>query len=281
MKLREYRLCRTGNRYKNDWGYIDIEYRGKSKLLYIAKIMRLMFIEYAECNARGCEASGNTDFVMGWGEFQNQGLTYHSLYKACGGKNPIVSEFPYTLTYHIKRKKPQQLRKRIDYYIYIQKQKYVLLVEYKHSFVTVKFENHDGTVNIDKLDTKPWNDALNKFNAPAEKELLNDYLDQLGSLKSKTYQIVIWIVPIYRRRTDRKEKNNTITREELNKQLNDYISEKWNENPPDLVGCWSLPEEQQINASKWKEKLDNKSVDIREYYHGAYLFCSIKSLNKI
>ena len=86
MTFRDYRLCRQSKGYIKDWGCISVVYTGGTKLRFIAKYIKKMFIEYAECNALGCEASGASDFVMGWGEFQNQGLIYHSLYEACGKK---------------------------------------------------------------------------------------------------------------------------------------------------------------------------------------------------
>jgi len=241
MKLPKYELNKTGKGYRRNWGCVYIDHKGNSEAHQdIAKFIRLMFIEYAECNARSFELAG--DFIMGWGELQNQGLIYHSLYEAARRKYRIISEFPFTQNEYRAMEEgdegKQQHTNRIDYHIHDIKSGRVLLVEYKHSCITTDPKNHDKFPQ--EFNTDKFTDSLEKFKEPIDEKYINEYLKCVwSSNKRNTFQIVLWMVPVICvRQGDRKEEEFTWIDEKCFKNKLHELRRKFN---PNLSGYWWLP----------------------------------------
>jgi len=280
--MNRYELKRKNKGYRRKWGSVKIIYKGDTNLCDIAEIIKKTVIEYAEFNARYCEyiPKRMSDFVMGWGELQNQGICFHSLYQAFDRKCQIITEFPLKLEKESskgKRSKKSILNQRIDYLIYWKKK--CVLIEYKHNCVRVndkyspKENKNVKSLYMGDLDKAGWNSDFEKFEKPEEHNFVDKYRDRLGIGDSPLIKVVLIIVPIYHGTKDR-EYNAYIDEADFNERLvgeNGVIKNLGknveDSHSPNLWGYWWLPEERQ--------KVPSKVEEGNEYYQGVYFIARI------
>ena len=119
-------------------GGIKANYDSEDNLWDIARLLKKTVIEYAKFNEDYRKQFKYLDFPMGWGELQNQGIMFHSIYRALAGKGAMFTEHPYGLNKEEKNYRNRRkalTTKRIDYWVKFNN--LVLLVEYKHKCISV------------------------------------------------------------------------------------------------------------------------------------------------
>lgn len=280
-RMNRKELRPKNNEYRGNWGFIKMEYDGTS--CDIAKKIKEAIIRYAEYNAQFCKfvQKNKSEFLMGWGERQNQGAVFHSLCQAFNKEGQIMTEIPC----EIKRGKSRKsiLNQRIDYWIHWEN-KNVLLIEYKHNcidFDAKKFKKKDDKeplppLPIKGLDKSGWKEDCKKYDEAKKSVFIKEYRKQLGIKGRSLYHVVLMIAPIYHRTNGKRCVEYKCTIDEgylgnilksIERQLSLPRSRR-----SCLRGYWWLPEERQKIPVEWKEN----GECIREYYYGTCFIARIR-----
>lgn len=256
-------------KFMQSWGYIKASYPGvhDKKLCYIARLLNRTAIKYAEFNALYREKIKEPDFPMGWGELQNQGIIFHSIYEALQGNGTLFGECPYEVKKYKSRRKIT--RKRIDYWVYVKNQ-CILLIEYKHNCIEeVDFQKWFGPEDnsplfLRSIDRGGWKRDIRTLREHLNKSYVRKFLSLPEVRNHSIINVMLMVIPIYKETVDEK-KNVTadfgyVEEDKFEKHIDEIVKNLipnpvWN-------AYWWLPENRQREIQTWNEKTN--------YYHNVY-----------
>jgi len=280
---------------ENNWGVIKPYAPRHKKFADVAHLLRDTVIEYTKCNTHYCEMIGWHDFLMGYGELQNQGAIFHSFHHALtnnyyGYEGAVFPECKVELTKYRYKETPKQLR--IDFWVLVKgksRKNTVLLVEYKHPWGLVE-KNYRFKEWSDNKDKKllawgglsaAWKNGWQKLNEKVT--LYKRVCELLKHCRSdKLVKVVLMTIPVcqdsLKKEDDREGKRGfkPVHDEDFAERLEEiYESERFSPKP-EWRAYWLLPENRQEENAEWK---DDENKEHNFYFIGMYFLAGLETVD--